>query len=527
MQKPPLTLCQCSIFALSIAMILLACGSISTDSFFPSIEEGKQNYCSCASLGHDEREWESIGLNVRLLDFAVGYPLKNKVILNIGTDDTIYFLNLGAAVHTVDGNGFDMQNLRSAVRSIPNHAFSAYQQNLEDFHNSLCLFKHFGVSVDLSNVTTCRDLGLHYPLKEIPELNRLLHAGLDLLHVKCNGCEYALLFYFISSGLVERVARINAAVHTFAGYEKLHCQLHRALMRTHVPIYCTGVWQGWALRGTEWQTTGHLQPAASAAASIPALVAPPPACPPNVLLLGDSVDRYVVRDLCARRNGTVEDWSNAMFMYKAKEPASGSAACRLPGGGALAHLHLFGSNATGPYRDNIAASWFDPLVDTPARICKGLEVFAQRVGRPALVVFQVLMWDLLGYRKQAWGSDDDKVAAYRAAVDARLRDVRRCAPLGAALAVRTVPNAAWGGRLMPLFNAALRDAAHAAGLPVVDFDALMAGWAAAAGPGDADMFRDGYHPTEPYCARFADHVLALAAANASCPAQAPLNTNKE
>jgi hypothetical protein len=35
------------------------------------------------------------------------------------------------------------------------------------------------------------------------------------------------------------------------------------------------------------------------------------------------------------------------------------------------------------------AGRFDPFVDTPARICKGLELFSRRVGPPTLVVFQV------------------------------------------------------------------------------------------------------------------------------------------
>jgi hypothetical protein len=127
------------------------------------------------------------------------------------------------------------------------------------------------------------------------------------------------------------------------------------------------------------------------------------------------------------------------------------------------------------------------------------------------------MWDLLHYRKQTWGTDADLAAVYSAAVAARLRDARRCAPAGAVLAVRTAPAAAWGGRLMPLFNDALRAAARAAGLPLLDLDALVHGWAAAAGHGEEDVFRDGYHPTEPYCARLAEVIAESAANISSCP----------
>ena len=217
-----------------------------------------------------------------------------------------------------------------------------------------------------------------------------------------------------------------------------------------------------------------------------------------------------MQDLCSLRNGTVEDWSRQTFMYKTRDRASASSLCSLPGG-ALAHLHLFGSNQTGPYRDGIRETWFDPFVDTPVRICKGIEVFSRRVAAPTAIVFQVLMWDLLAVRGARPDGAAAAVARYRGRLRARLADVRRCAPPGAEVMIRTAPSSPWGGPLMPAFNDALRGLARDAGLRLLDFDALAAGWAAEAGDAEAGRFRDGYHPTEAYCARFAEHALAAAA----------------
>jgi hypothetical protein len=319
---------------------------------FQSVESfDAKNFCSCQSLGMDGRDLEPLGLTVRLMDVAVGNSLSNQVVLNIGADDTVFFLNQQAAVHTVDDNAFNMQNLKSAVRPIPNHVYFSYQQHVGDFSSSVCFLAQMGVRIDLPGSSTCADSTFRCPFKEDSALNQLLHDGVDLLHVKCDGCEYALLLYLTSSGLIRRVSRINAAIKNLPGHDSLRCQLHAALLRTHAPTYCTDVWQGWALRDTPLPRTPAAVPAAP-----PPPQPSPPACLPTVLLLGDSVDRYIVRAYCAQRNGTVDDWSGAMFVYKAEEPASGSAACRLPGG-VLAHLHLFGSNRTGPYRDNIASSW--------------------------------------------------------------------------------------------------------------------------------------------------------------------------
>jgi hypothetical protein len=314
-----------------------------------------------------------------------------------------------------------------------------------------------------------------------------------------------MLFYLITSGSIKRIKRVNLALHSVRAFESLRCQLQAALTKTHEQTYCTDIWQGWVLRGTRMDDSTDDPCTHSAAASSPPRGS---ACKPVVLLLGDSVDRYIVRDFCSLHNGTVEDWSRQAFMYKAKDEASASSLCSLPSR-ALAHLHLFGSNQTGPYRDGIRESWFDPFVDTPVRICKGLELFARRVAAPTTIVFQVLMWDLLAVR----GAPDAAAAAarYRARLRARLADVRRCAPPGAEVAIRTAPSSRWGGALMPAFNDALRGLARDAGLRLLDFDALAAGWAAEAGDAEADRFRDGYHPAETYCARFAERVLAAAA----------------
>jgi hypothetical protein len=505
------------VFFLSFSMLVFGLGwfivvqpsvlnfDASFENIVRSLTRGNDNFCNCSVFGHDGEDWASLQQTVRLMDFATGYPLMNKSVLNIGADDSIYFLSRGAIVDTIEANVADVSNLKGASRSIPNRVFHAHKQNLGDFMSSLCFLRHFGVQPKPKGPTnvTCH-ANYQHPLKQNVAVQQMLHNGLDLLHVKCNGCEYSLLLYLISSGLIKGIKRVNVALHSVHGYKSLRCQLQEALKKTHYQVYCTELWQGWILRRTNMDESAPQ----STAASSPPPSTGNPSCLPVVLLLGDSVDRYIVQDFCSLHNGTVEDWSHQTFMYKTKDKASASSLCSLPSR-ALAHLHLFGSNETGPYRDNIRESWFDPFVDTPARICKGLEIFSRRVAAPSTIVFQVLMWDLLAVR----GTPDPAtaVARYRERLRARLADVRRCAPPGAEVVIRTVPSSQWGGELMPAFNDALRGLARDAGLRLLDFDALAAGWAAAAGDAEADRFRDGYHPTETYCARFAERTLAAAA----------------
>ena len=60
----------------------------------------------------------------------------------------------------------------------------------------------------------------------------------------------------------------------------------------------------------------------------------------------------------------------------------------------IAFVHVYGSNATGPYFHNYIASPSDPLVDTQNRINRTIELYKSQFGQPDRVMLHTAQWDL-------------------------------------------------------------------------------------------------------------------------------------
>jgi hypothetical protein len=489
--------------------------------------------CLCADFGWDKDAWASLGESVRLLEFAVGDELENKTIFNIGEQDSFYFITHGAIVHTIESNAryssFAQGNNFDWLYQVL-HIYNVSSLDRLRKNDTTCWLKQFSGLTPISNgsygTNTCHESQDPYILKSNHDFDSLLHNGVDLLHLRCNGCEYTFLFYLIYSGLVRNIIRLNFAINDLPGYHQLRCRLELELFSTHVPTYCAGMWQGWVRRGEHSKVDRHfslpspiLPQILGAGSGLPVnhhivhgsaaftLVRVEAACPPAVLLLGDSVDRYVVRDFCEAQNLTYEDWSGRTFRYRYEDVSSGTSICQSPNG-TLGHLHLFGTNATGPYRNNIFNNRWDPFVDTPLRICKGIEVFTRNVGPPAAIVFQTVLWDALAFSKQLWLPDEAKVEAFRAALLDRIRDIDRCRGHATELVLRTVPLSIWASGITALLNDVIRNTSAALGLRLLDWDTDIRAWASPK-EDEIGIFRDAIHPSAKYCLRFAQKVLAL------------------
>ena len=479
--------------------------------------------CSCADFGWDVNGWESFGESIRLLEFAVGNDLMNKVVFTIGEHDSYYFFKHGAIVYTVERrltyDKFPTENGQAWLRRI----LHIYSISFENETNNCWLKEFSGLTPTSNEPQSCNNGKRKYILKRNREFDELLHNGVDLLHLRCEGCEYVFLFYLISSGLIRNIVRLNFALHNEPGYQQLRCKLQSELFSTHVPTYCSGMWQGWIRRGEHSLVDRHFALPSAILPQILGVGSPDPhhvahgstafsvlhvkaECPPAILLLGDSIDRFIVRDFCEAQNLTFDDWSGQTFRYRPEDVSSATSLCRSPNG-TVGHLHLFGSNSSGPYRNNVFSTRMDPFVDTPLRICKGIEVFTQTVGPPAALVFQTVLWDGLGLSKQVWLTDAERAESFRAGLFARVRDINRCRGRATELVLRTVPKSIWASELTALLNAVVRNASAALGLRLLDWDADLRAWS---GPKETewDRFRDAFHPTAKYCARFASELLA-------------------
>lgn len=119
----------------------------------------------------------------------------------------------------------------------------------------------------------------------------------------------------------------------------------------------------------------------------------------NVLLIGDSVDRYTVFDFCGKHNATIQAWGDHSIKYGGqKGTKTPSAYCELPNGDSIAFLHIFGSSGTGPYL--YIDTWKDPYAATTPRIMKALELYHQQIGFKKLskIIFHSLLWDFRPFR---------------------------------------------------------------------------------------------------------------------------------
>jgi len=134
----------------------------------------------------------------------------------------------------------------------------------------------------------------------------------------------------------------------------------------------------------------------------------------NVLLIGDSIDRYVVVDWCAKHNATVLNWGDDSIKYGdkggTKKP---SAYCELENGDSLAFLHIFGSSGSGPYL--FISTRDDPFAATTRRLIKALELYREQIGFHKLtkIIFHSSLWDFRPFRSD--------VCEYRYEQDAKIR----------------------------------------------------------------------------------------------------------
>jgi hypothetical protein len=229
-------------------------------------------------------------------------------------------------------------------------------------------------------------------------------------------------------------------------------------------------------------------------------------CPPKILLLGDSVDRQVVEELCNRTgNQTIRDWSNKMFGYK--QSAAGAALCETTEG-SIGHLHVFGSNASGPYLHNISNTLNDLFVDTSARLCKGIEVFSHNVGLPTLIVFQIMLWDIYIFHRIQNITEAVKAQTYRNNIIARVKEIQSCKNSSSLLVLRTVPAMQWGRRLVVMFNEELKSISKEMGIGILDYDAMLWGMDRQ-NSRERALFRDVMHPRKEFSAKFASHLLDI------------------
>ena len=219
----------------------------------------------------------------------------------------------------------------------------------------------------------------------------------------------------------------------------------------------------------------------------------------NILLIGDSLDRNLVDDLCSSRGGQKIDWSENTFKYV----FYGATQLCIFDRGALGSLHLFGSAATGPYVNGEVNTTDDPHTDSELRVWEGIRIFGKTVGELTWVVFHVSIWDISLMDKTAITGDHTFITQYKGQLVARLEDIDRCKPIKTRVALRTGPHMEWGGNAQVSLNTVIREVAQERKLPLLDYDLVAWGL----GASEAEIFKDQDHPNQRISATFANSIV--------------------
>lgn len=209
----------------------------------------------------------------------------------------------------------------------------------------------------------------------------------------------------------------------------------------------------------------------------------------RLLLLGDSVDRTIARDLCHTAAGKAvnQRTENGEACMEVWLPDDGWA-CRLPGI-TIATQAFWGVSPKGPYSRNRTGN-------ASSRILQAMSSYRTSFGGPPdVVVAGPLLWDLARWKlldsDLIMASDqlpEALLAEWRTSASNLLRQIKEAAPSEAIVAVRTLyfprldPAPASAGKLrhptitrhahVAQLNAALRQLAASHGLQVIDLELL-------------------------------------------------------
>jgi hypothetical protein len=127
----------------------------------------------------------------------------------------------------------------------------------------------------------------------------------------------------------------------------------------------------------------------------------------HVLMLGDSISRFMVEAVCAENKQKMREWSGRKFYYGyAADGICKPSAKNTPATAehkSIAFLHFFGSKAVGPY----IGSWKngngaltinrrkDHYVDTRKRVVEGIKAYREKEGTPTMVALNFLVSSFL------------------------------------------------------------------------------------------------------------------------------------
>ncbi len=224
----------------------------------------------------------------------------------------------------------------------------------------------------------------------------------------------------------------------------------------------------------------------------------------NVLILGDSIDRFMLYDYCRKSNGFGCGWGQN-FSYKVGAPA---AYVCFVGRITIGMLNLYGSGPKGPYLHNHMNTPDDPYADTELRIFHGIKQFKEAYGEPQFVMIRTALWDLHTKSSRMESTVDESklnkteiLQTYIANMERNIEQIHRLLP-NTYVGTHTVPVITWGLHMFHDYMNANRYLSHALRYFFI-YDWTLA----LLGQDTRSYLRDVHHPNPHHTATFTEMIL--------------------
>ena len=238
----------------------------------------------------------------------------------------------------------------------------------------------------------------------------------------------------------------------------------------------------------------------------------------NLLLLGDSIDRYTTIEWCNFKalqgiNTTSLRWGQDKLRYENVEGIKfGSFYCKADND-SVAFVHIFGSNATGPYHNNLGNNPLDIYEDTVARLKLSVSLYQSLYGSPDRVILQTAQWDNHYYRNH---KIDLKViiSKFTNNTNLRLDELLQMVDKSVDVGLRTAVWCRVGGNQLHNVNQIIRDIAKERNLTLYDFDYDIWSTINYDKKQQSHILLDQVHPKPIYTARAAEKMLGRLYSNA-------------
>jgi len=237
----------------------------------------------------------------------------------------------------------------------------------------------------------------------------------------------------------------------------------------------------------------------------------------SILLMGDSVNRYMVEEYCDRVEGKfTHNWGTGFHQNQKQRTSSSCEVLNL--NLIIGFLHIFGSESVGPYHENRKSNNDkSDFTDTIIRIPKGIEQFQNLIGSEIdFIFYRTDLWDLAqfsntSYRYYNEDSSNFLLTNRKALINRFIENnlwaiklIRQLSP-SSYIGTHTIPRIKHELNLdlFAHFENAVRFIAHQSGIFLFDWNLQFANM------NPDEYLRDNTHPSYWYSSGFLEFVVKV------------------